>query len=70
MTIQNQNDEYAHLPWDAHPDNPSNYPETANQFREKPTQTYEVSYEYADSIGAEYLTQSELEALGFDADKE
>lgn len=31
---------------------------------EQPTDIYTISYEEADSIGAEYITQSELEAMG------
>lgn len=70
MNTQKPLDEYAHLTWEEHPNNPDNYPDVANAHKEKPIDSYEVSYEYADDIGAEYMTESELEALGFDTDEQ
>lgn len=32
---------------------------------EQPVDIFTITYEEADSIGAEYITQSELEAMGF-----
>lgn len=36
----------------------------------KPTDVYTVSYDYAESLGADYITQSELEQMGFDIDED
>lgn len=34
------------------------------QTLEQPIDVYTISYEEADSVGAEYITQSELEVMG------
>ncbi|WP_161600312.1 hypothetical protein [Moraxella macacae] len=42
--------------------------DNSKQTLTQPTDMYTVSYEEADSVGAEYITQSELEAMGFSVD--
>lgn len=55
-------DEYAHLAWEEHPDNPANYPEIAD-LPQKPLNDDEISWKEAYLTGAEMMTQSEFEAL-------
>lgn len=63
-------DEYAHLAWEEHPDNPANYPEMAEQVQQRPLSDDEISWKEAYLIGAEMMTQSEFEALVDDTDRQ
>ena len=65
----NNADEYAHLPWQDHPNNPANYPDMANQPQQRPLSDDEISWEDAHNLGIQMMTQSEFEALtGLDAE--
>ena len=46
-------------------DDPNNYDNWGTPKKDEPTDSYTVSFEYAESVGADFIRQSELEDLGF-----